>query len=87
MAGNPGVTICRKSERGATQMPDEPDKPVTQSGTQLVERKLSTILSADVAEFSRLMGEDEEQTLRTFRGHKKVFEALVATHGRRRHSR
>jgi class 3 adenylate cyclase len=80
MAGNPGVTICRKSERGATQMPDEPDKPVTQSGTQLVERKLSTIVSADVAEFSRLMGEDEEQTLRTFRGHKKVFEALVATH-------
>jgi class 3 adenylate cyclase len=61
-------------------MPDEPDKPVTQSGTQLVERKLSTILSADVAEFSRLMGEDEEQTLRTFRGHKKVFDALVATH-------
>jgi len=26
------------------------------------------------------MSENEEQTLRTFRGHKKVFEALVATH-------
>ncbi len=34
------------------------------------ERKLATILSADVAEFGRLTGEDEEQTLRTFRGHK-----------------
>jgi class 3 adenylate cyclase len=57
-------------------MPDEPERP---SGDSLV-RKLATILSADVAEFSRLMGEDEEQTLRTFRGHKKVFEALVAAH-------
>ena len=45
-----------------------------------LERKLATILSADVAEFSRLMGEDEEQTLKTFRGHKKVFESLVAMH-------
>ena len=46
----------------------------------VLERKLATILSADVAEFSRLMGEDEEQTLRTFRGHKQVFESLVAMH-------
>ncbi|HTZ98813.1 MAG TPA: adenylate/guanylate cyclase domain-containing protein [Candidatus Aquilonibacter sp.] len=57
-------------------MPDEPGK----SSSQILVRKLSTILSADVAEFSRLMGEDEEQTLKTFRGHKKVFESLVAMH-------
>jgi len=57
-------------------MPDELDNP----GAQFLERKLATILSADVAEFSRLMGEDEEQTLRIFRGHKQVFESLVATH-------
>jgi adenylate cyclase len=56
-----------------------PDLP-TDTGAQSLERKLSTILSADVAEFSRLMGEDEEQTLRTFRGHKRIFESLVATH-------
>jgi len=56
-----------------------PDDPNSQS-SQILVRKLATILSADVAEFSRLMGEDEEQTLKTFRGHKKVFEALVATH-------
>lgn len=66
-------------------MSDAADKPASQHGTisgssQLIERKLATILSADVAEFSRLMSEDEEQTLRVFRGHKKVFEALVATH-------
>src|SRR5271155_3052559 len=56
-----------------------PDDPNGQSSGVLV-RKLATILSADVAEFSRLMGEDEEQTLKTFRGHEKVFAALVATH-------
>ncbi len=57
-------------------MPDDLDNPSAQS----LERKLATIVSADVAEFSRLMGEDEEQTLRTFRGHKQVFESLVAMH-------
>ena len=66
-------------------MSDAADKPPSPHGaisgsSQLIERKLATILSADVAEFSRLMSEDEEQTLRAFRGHKKVFEALVATH-------
>jgi class 3 adenylate cyclase len=57
-------------------MPDETDRPKSQA----LERKLATILSADVAEYSRLMGEDEEGTLRTFRGHKQVFESLVAMH-------
>jgi class 3 adenylate cyclase len=57
-------------------MPDELDD----SESQPLQRKLSTILSADVAEFSRLMGEDEEGTLKTFRGHKQVFESLVALH-------
>jgi class 3 adenylate cyclase len=55
-------------------MPEQPEN------SQALERKLATILSADVAEFSRLMGEDEEGTLRTFRGHKQVFESLVAMH-------
>jgi len=64
---------------GTAQMPDKYDTP----SAQFLERKLSTILSADVAEFSRLMGEDEEQTLRVFRGHKKVFESVVAMHNGR----
>jgi class 3 adenylate cyclase len=55
-------------------MPDE------REDSGVLERKLATILSADVAEYSRLMGEDEEQTLKTFRGHKKVFESLVTMH-------
>ena len=45
-----------------------------------LERKLATILSADVAAYSRLMAEDEEGTLRTFHGHKEVFEKLVQLH-------
>ena len=53
-------------------MPDEP--------SPALERKLATILSADVAEYSRLMAEDEEQTLRIFRGHREIFESLVAMH-------
>jgi class 3 adenylate cyclase len=55
-------------------MTDDSDK------SRVVERKLATILSADVAEYSRLMAENEEETVRTFRGHKAVFEALIATH-------
>jgi class 3 adenylate cyclase len=55
-------------------MGDAPDE------LQLVERKLATILSADVVEYSRLMAENEEETVRTFRGHKAIFESLIATH-------
>jgi len=47
---------------------------------QALERKLATILSADVAEYTRLMAEDEEQTLRTFRGHAEIFQSLVVLH-------
>jgi len=57
-------------------MADEPDDHPPQD----LERKLATILSADVAEYSRLMAEDEEGTLRTFRAHRQVFESLVALH-------
>jgi adenylate cyclase len=45
-----------------------------------LQRKLTTILSADVAGYSRLMAEAEEATLTTFRGHREVFEKLVAHH-------
>src|SRR5262245_52493055 len=55
-----------------SQMPDDP--------SPLLERKLATILSADVAGYSRLMAEDEEQTLRVFAGHRHVFESVVAMH-------
>jgi len=53
-------------------MPDEP--------SSMLERKLATILAADVAGYSRLMAENEEETLRVFRGHRQIFESLVAMH-------
>ena len=55
---------------------NEPD----QLPSSILERKLVTILSADVAEYSRLMAEDEEQTLRIFREHSQTFRALVDVH-------
>ncbi len=44
---------------------------------QGVKRKLVAILSADVAGFSRLMGENEEATLETLGGHREVFDGLI----------
>jgi len=45
-----------------------------------LERRLATILSADVAGYSRLMGEHEEATVQALRGHRAVFEALLKQH-------
>jgi class 3 adenylate cyclase len=66
----------RRAFREPQTMAEQPDSP---SPSSLV-RKLATILSADVAEYSRLMAEDEEQTLVIFRAHSEVFAALVALH-------
>jgi len=47
------------------------------------ERRLATILVADVFEYSVLMGKDEERTVQTLRGHRAVFEELLrARNGR-----
>ncbi len=43
-------------------------------------RKLVAILSADVKGYSRLMGEDEEWTVRTLNAHKGVIRNLVGQH-------
>src|SRR6266481_329901 len=48
-----------------------------------VERRLSAILAADVAGYSRLMGLDEVGTVRILREHRAVSDALVAKHGGR----
>src|SRR5713101_6104335 len=48
-----------------------------------VERRLSAILAADVAGYSRLMGLDEVGTVRILREHRAVTDALVAKHGGR----
>jgi TolB-like protein/class 3 adenylate cyclase/Flp pilus assembly protein TadD len=56
-------------------MPQEPPSRV--------ERRLSAILAADVAGYSRLMGLDEAGTARILREHRVVADALVAEHGGR----
>jgi len=43
-------------------------------------RKLTAILSADVKGYSRLMGEDEEWTVRTLKGYKDVMANLIQQH-------
>ena len=43
-------------------------------------RRLATILSADVAGYSRMMGEHEEATVQTLRGHRAVFDTLLKQH-------
>ncbi len=48
--------------------------------TQEVKRKLTTILSADVKGYSRLMGEDEESTARTLNTYKEVLAGLIQHH-------
>jgi TolB-like protein/class 3 adenylate cyclase len=48
-----------------------------------VGRRLSAIVAADVAGYSRLMGLDEAGTARILREHRAVSDALVAKHGGR----
>jgi adenylate cyclase len=51
--------------------------------TQEVKRKLAAILSADVKGYSRLMGADEEGTLRTLTAYRETMTKLVGQyHGR-----
>jgi adenylate cyclase len=45
-----------------------------------LERKLTAILCADVYGYSRLMGEDEEATLRTLSAYRKITDSLIERH-------
>ena len=45
-----------------------------------VNRRLTTILAADIAEYSRLMRADEDGTMRGLTACRAIIEALVAEH-------
>ncbi len=45
-----------------------------------VKRKLTVILAADVAGYSRLMGADEEATLKTLGAYREIIDGLIAGH-------
>ena len=53
-------------------MPSEPAQPI--------ERKLAAIFAADVAGYSRLMGQDEAGTMRALTAHREVMDRLIAQH-------
>ena len=48
--------------------------------TEDFKRKLTAILSADVAGYSRLMGEDEEATVRTLTSYREMMSRLIQKH-------
>ena len=48
-----------------------------------VQRKLTAILCADVAGYSRLMGADEEATVATLTAYRAVFISHIASHSGR----
>jgi adenylate cyclase len=48
--------------------------------TKEIKRKLTVILSADVKGYSRLMGEDEKETVRTLNAYKEVMTGLIEHH-------
>jgi class 3 adenylate cyclase len=50
--------------------------------TQEVKRKFAAILSADVEGYSRLMGEDEINIIRTLTAYKEARTALIKQHRR-----
>ena len=45
-----------------------------------VERKLTTILAADVTGYSRMMGEDEPGTLATLKSYRETMAGFIASH-------
>jgi adenylate cyclase len=56
------------------------EKDSTATASQSIERKLAAILCADVKGFSRLMGEDEEATLRMLTAHRRAFDSSIRQH-------
>ena len=47
---------------------------------QHIERKLAAIFAADVAGYSRLMGQDEVGTMRTLTAYREVMDSLIGQH-------
>lgn len=56
------------------------NKPPEPEESPAFERHLATIMMADVVGYSRMMGENEERTVRMLRGHREVFDSLLKAH-------
>jgi class 3 adenylate cyclase len=57
--------------------------PAEETETVTAQRKLTTILCADVAGYSRFMARDEELALRLLRAHREICAQVAALHGGR----
>ena len=44
-----------------------------------IKRRLAAILAADAVGYSAHMAEDEERTLQTLAGHRKIIDGLIVT--------
>lgn len=81
--GTSATELSRSDEAAqqASTAVSEPGALSTERPTEsCAKRKLSTILFADVKEFSRLMEADDEATLRTFKSHLTEINALICCH-------
>src|SRR6266700_7853163 len=56
------------------------DSASASSRQPALERRLATIMMADVFGYSRMMGENEERTVATLRGHREIFDELLKLH-------
>jgi len=45
-----------------------------------LERRLATILMADVVGYSKMMGENEERTIEILHGHREIFDEMLKVH-------
>jgi len=78
MAPAAAPTPCRAAT-GASGM----DPSQTQITQLLIRRRRSAILAADVAGYSRLMGTDEEQTLKRLDAARTIMDSRIVHHGGR----
>src|SRR5712672_1133774 len=67
-------TQCRIAPRG---------RAMGTPGQSRIERRLTAILAADIAGYSRLMGIDEVGTARALREHRAAVDPIMASHGGR----
>ena len=49
----------------------------------ITERRLTAILAADVCDFSRMMGENEDRTIKNLRTCRELIESSISSHDNR----
>src|SRR5260370_16231869 len=77
---NSAAAAVRRSRPSAQTVAPRTHRNSSRHDRWVLERKLTAILCADVFGYSRLMGENEEATLRTLSSHRKLIDSLVEQH-------